>query len=169
MYINIDPEKQISFLKVWGSLCALTFIVQVLIQLSGLVAYSLPGFIDLTTVIEVIIWRADIVATFAGLTILATFLIGLYQLILKGDANRGIGFLVVASGLAVLIGGIFFLLNFTDLFGAIIEVVAAGLEGETTALEWSFTLYGSIITGLIALPAFLVGFNYIRMITSVKQ
>jgi F0F1-type ATP synthase membrane subunit c/vacuolar-type H+-ATPase subunit K len=141
---------------IWGIVCTLTFLIQLIIEVSG---FLFPDLFAIFSFNDLINWRGDFISAFATLTILGVFVVGVLR-ISQNEIDSGMMFLVIGTGLATVLGLFYISLNFAELFGAFIGTIAE----EPEAFEWTFTIYGSIITWIITLPAFL-GIKHLKEVT----
>lgn len=115
----------------------------------------MPGIIpDLSTlpVINSLEWRGDLLTAFATLTIMATLFTGLYYILGRKEHHTGLAFVLVATGIASIIGVFFVLLNGAELLTAFLSMFG---EDPATNLEWTPKLWGSIVLMVLASPLFL--------------
>ncbi|MFW9996212.1 MAG: hypothetical protein ACFFD4_29490 [Candidatus Odinarchaeota archaeon] len=160
----IESNGKPTFVMIWGILCAIVFFSQFIVELTGFISSFISGFPDLTVIIDLVVWRADILAVFGSLTIFTVFTVGVTRIVAKNDYSGGTMFIIVGTGLATIMGLFFLSFNFADLLSAII-----GTLGEKPEpFEWSFTPYGALVTWIITLPAF-TGIKYLEGITSRKK
>ena len=151
-----NSTKKLKIVMFWGIVCTLTFLIQLVIELSGI---FLPDLFSIFSFDGLIIWRGDFISAFAILTILGVFITGLIRLTQK-RIDSGVMFILIGTGLATILGLFYIVLNFGELFSALIGTIAE----EPEAFEWGFTIYGSIITWIITLPA-LLGIKHIKEVT----
>jgi hypothetical protein len=153
--LSTKNKGQMTFLIIWGFLIGLALILQSLIELSKWFQEIIPGMVpDFSTLpgINLIEWRGDILIAFATLTIMATLFTGLYYILGKKEPYSGFAFILVATGIASIIGLFFVLLNGAELLAAFLALFG---EDPATNLEWTPKLWGSTVLMVLASPLFL--------------
>ncbi len=144
-----------TFLTIWGFLVGLAFLLQSLIELSKWLHKVMAEIIpDLSTLpgINLLEWRGDFLIAFATLTIMATLFTGQYYILGRNEPHTGLAFILVATGIASIIGVFFVLLNGAELLAALLAMFG---EDPATNLEWTPRLWGSTVLMVLASPLFL--------------
>ncbi|MHA1168770.1 MAG: hypothetical protein ACTSRU_13160 [Candidatus Hodarchaeales archaeon] len=146
-----------------GITSVLVYVVHFIIELSGVLHSLVPPIPSLARIIPGVVWRGetgDLLSALAALTIVTVFIVGIKRILIDDLVDSGVTFIVVGNMLATVLGLLFLSLNLTGLLGAVVTILGND-QGE---FDWSFTLYGPMITWLMVLPS-LYGVKYLKKIT----
>jgi len=154
---NLNKTSKPTFTIAWGLITTITFLAQLIIELSGI---FLPNnFFTIFSFNNLIVWQGDIISAFIVLTLIGILATGLFR-IYHNSIDTGVTFLVFGAGLAFIITLFYISLNMASLLSALIATLGA----DPQDFVWDFRLYGFIVTGFIALPV-LSGITYIKEVT----